>query len=160
MMRMLGQGGVVVVVGGRMMRMLGPGLPGGSGGGCGGLGGCCPAVFSGLLGVGGGCASFLSRSLGWDWRWWGPEGVGLEEGVRSLRGGSLSGGSAGVCMVAFAWLRVRSASLCTVSGGSVGHGSAAGLLLKGWWRWYFLMALACMTQASVGSGVSGPLGDP
>ena len=32
MMRMLGPVGAVVVVGGRMMRMLGPGLPGGSGG--------------------------------------------------------------------------------------------------------------------------------
>ena len=31
-MWMLHPGGVVVVVGGRMMRMLGPGLPGGSGG--------------------------------------------------------------------------------------------------------------------------------
>ena len=31
------------------------------GGGCGGLEGCCPAVFSGLFGVGGGCASFLPR---------------------------------------------------------------------------------------------------
>ena len=30
MMMMLGLGGVVVVVGRRMMRMLGPGLPGGS----------------------------------------------------------------------------------------------------------------------------------
>ena len=32
MMTMLGPGGVVVVVGGRMMRSLGPGLPAGSGG--------------------------------------------------------------------------------------------------------------------------------
>ena len=38
-------------------------------------------------------------------------------------------------MVAFAWLRVRWASLRTVSRGSVGHGTAAGLLSKGWWRW-------------------------
>ena len=36
MMRMPGPGGVVVMMGGRMMRMLGPGLPGGSGGGAGG----------------------------------------------------------------------------------------------------------------------------
>ena len=32
MMRMPGPGGVVVMMGGRMMRMLGPGLPGGSAG--------------------------------------------------------------------------------------------------------------------------------
>ena len=32
MMRMHGPGGVVVMMGGRMKRMLGPGLPGGSGG--------------------------------------------------------------------------------------------------------------------------------
>ena len=32
MMRMPGPGGVVVMMGGRMTRMLGPGLPGGSGG--------------------------------------------------------------------------------------------------------------------------------
>ena len=125
MMGMLGPGGVVVVVGGGMMRMLGTSLLGGSGG-LPGLGGCCPAVFSGF--VRGGCASFSSRSLGWDWRWWGSAGVGLEEGVRSLLARI-------VCMVAFAWLRVRSASLRTVSGGSVGHGSGAGLLLKGWWKW-------------------------
>ena len=34
-------------------------------------------------------------------------------------------------MVAFAWLPVRSATLRTVSKGSVGHGSAAGLSSKG-----------------------------
>ena len=114
MMRMLGPGWVVVVVGGRMMRILGLGLPGGSRG-CGGLGGFCPTVFSGLLEVGGGCACFLSRSLWCDWSWWGWGGVGLEEGVRSML--SLSGHSAAVCMVAFAWLRVRLTSLRTVSGG-------------------------------------------
>ena len=32
MMRMPGPGGVVVMMGGRMTRILGPGLPGGSGG--------------------------------------------------------------------------------------------------------------------------------
>ena len=32
MMRMPGPGGLVVMIGGRMTRMLGPGLPGGSGG--------------------------------------------------------------------------------------------------------------------------------
>ena len=85
---------------------------------------------------------------------------GLKKGCVACLPGSLSGGSAGVCMFDFAWLRVRLASLRTVSGGSDGHGSAAGLSRKRWLRWYFLMALACMTQASVGSGVSGPLGDP
>ena len=34
-------------------------------------------------------------------------------------------------MFAFVWLRMRSASLRTVSGGSDGHGSAAGLSSKG-----------------------------
>ena len=55
------------------------GLAGWVGGGCGGFGGCC---FSSL--VGGGCAPFPSRSLGWDWRWWGWGNVGFEEGVRCL----------------------------------------------------------------------------
>ena len=55
---------------------------------------------------------------------------GLKKGCVACWPGSLSRGSAGVCMVAFAWLRVRSASLRTVSGGSVGHGSAAGLSSK------------------------------
>ena len=56
MMRMPDPGGAVVMMGGRMTRMLGPGLQGGSGGRC----------FSGL--DGGGCAPFSSRSLGGDWR--------------------------------------------------------------------------------------------
>ena len=59
MMRMPGPGGVLVILGGRMTRMLGPGLPGGSGGGCGGLRGRC---FSGL--IWGGCAPLPSPSLG------------------------------------------------------------------------------------------------
>ena len=81
MMSMLGPGGVVVVVGGRMMRMLGPGLPGGLGG-VRRAGRLLPYQFSGLLEVGGRCASFPSRSLGSDWRWWRWGGVGLEERVR------------------------------------------------------------------------------
>ena len=56
------------------------------------------------------------------WSGWGAGNDGRED-------------SAGVCMVAFAWLRVSSASLRTVPGGSAGHGSAAGILSKGWWRW-------------------------
>ena len=60
------------------------GFPGRVGAGCGGLGGSCTAVFSGLLRVGGGRASFLSRSLGWDGRWWGWGGEGLEERMCGL----------------------------------------------------------------------------
>ena len=63
---------------------------------------------------------------------WGA--LGLKKACVACWPGSLNRGSAGVCMVAFAWLRVSSARLRTVSGGSVGHGSAAGLLSKGWWR--------------------------
>ena len=57
---------------------------------------------------------------------------GLKKGCVACWPGSLSGSSVGVCMFAFAWLRMRSASLRTVSGGSDGHGSAAGLSSKGW----------------------------
>ena len=60
---------------------------------------------------------------------------GLKKGCVACWSGSLSEGSAGVCIFAFAWLRMMSASLRTVSGGSVGHGSAAGLSSKGWCRW-------------------------
>ena len=66
MMRMPGPVGVVVMMGGRMTRMLGPGLPGGSGG---------------LRGVG----RLLLSWLGWgrvrpfsvSLAWVGPEVVGL-----------------------------------------------------------------------------------
>ena len=57
---------------------------------------------------------------------------GSKKGCVDCWPGPLSGGSAGVCMFAFAWLRMRSASLHTVSGGSDGHGSAAQLSSKGW----------------------------
>ena len=57
---------------------------------------------------------------------------GSKKGCVACWPGSLSRGSAGVCMFAFAWLRMRSASLRTVFGGSDGHGSAAGLSSKGW----------------------------
>ena len=60
---------------------------------------------------------------------------GWKKGCVACWSGSLSGGSAGVCIFAFARLRMMSASLRTVSGGSVGHGSAAGLSSKGWCRW-------------------------
>ena len=66
----------------------------------------------------------------------GAEGAwGWKKGCVACWPRSLSGGSAGVCMAAFAWMRVTSASLRMVSGGSVGHGRAAELLSKGWWRW-------------------------
>ena len=62
MMRMPGPGGAVVIIGGRMTRMLGLGSPGGSGG---------------VRGVGrsllfrlgwGRVRPFFVRSLEWDWR--------------------------------------------------------------------------------------------
>ena len=80
MMRMPGPGGAVVMMGGRMTRMLGLGSPGGSGG------------------VGGVRRSLLSR-LGWgrvrpfsvSLAWVGPEVAGLEgRGVRR-RGALLAG---------------------------------------------------------------------
>ena len=130
MMRMPGRSGAVVVVGGRMTRMLGLGSSGGSGG---------------MWGVG----RLLLFRLGWgrvrpfvvSFAWVGLEVAGLgghgvwKKGCVACWSGSLSGGSAGVCIFAFAWLRTMSASLRTVSGGSVGHGSAAGLSSKGWCRW-------------------------
>ena len=71
----------------------------------------------------------------------GLELVGLRGGGSWKKGcvacwtGSRSDGFTGICMVAFARLRVSSASLRRVSGGSVGHGSAGRLSLEGWWRW-------------------------
>ena len=132
MMGMLGPAGVVVVVGWRMMRTLGPGLLGGWGGAGGWevvalpfflawLGAGAPLLrLARLDGIGGGGA----------WGAW-----GWKRGCVAYWPGSLSGASVGVCMVAFAWLLVRSGRLRTVSWGSVGHGSAARLLSKGWWRW-------------------------
>ena len=73
MMRMPGPGGVVAMIKGRMTRMLGPGSPGESGG----VRGVQRLLLS-WLGWG------RLRSLGWDRKWWGLGGVGLEEGVRSL----------------------------------------------------------------------------
>ena len=91
MMRMPGPGGVVVMMGGRMTRMLCPGLPGGSGG---------------LRGVG----RLLLSWPGWgrvhpfsvSLAWVGPEVVGLggawgwKKGCLTCWLGFLSGGSAGV----------------------------------------------------------------
>ena len=83
MMRTLGPGGMLVVVGGRMMRMLGPVFPGGLGGvrGAGRLLPCRPFWFAGGLGR---MRLFSVLLAGWDWRWWGWGGVGLEERVRGL----------------------------------------------------------------------------
>ena len=130
MTEMPGPGGVVVMMAGRMTRMIGAGLPGG-------LGGVRGVGRLLLSWPGWGRVRPFSVSLAWV----GPEVVGLwgawgwKKGSVACWPGSLSGGSGGVCMGALAWLRVRLASLRTVSGWSVGHGSAAGLLSKGWWRW-------------------------
>ena len=132
MMGMLGPGGVVVVVKGRMMRTLGPGLGGGSGGGAGGWE--VVALPSFLAWLGAGAPLFRLARLGGIGGGGAGGAWGWKKGCVACWPGSLSGGCAGVCMVAFAWLRVRSASLRTVSGGSVGHGSAAGLLSKGMWH--------------------------
>ena len=127
-----------------MMRMPGPGLGGGNDGreddedawsGFAGLvgwgaGGREVAAFPAWLGAGAPlfCLARLGRTGGS-----GAGGAwGLKKGCVACWPGSPSGGSAGICMFAFAWLRMRSASLRTVSGGSDGHGSAAGLSSKGW----------------------------
>ena len=99
----------------------------------GGAGGREAAAFPAWLGAG--APLFRLARLGGTGGSGAREGLGLKKRCVACWPGSLSGGSAGVCMVAFAWLCVRSASLRTVSGGSVGHGSAAGLSSKGWWRW-------------------------
>ena len=57
---------------------------------------------------------------------------GLKKGCVACLPESLSGGSAGICMFTFVWLRMRSGSLRTVSGGWDGHGSAARLSSEGW----------------------------
>ena len=75
MMRMPGPGGVVVMIGGRMTRMPGPGLPAGSGG----LRGVGRLLLSPL-----GTGRVRPFSVSLAWRWWGWGGVRLEEGVRSL----------------------------------------------------------------------------
>ena len=126
MIRMPGPGGVVVMMGGRMMRMLGAGLPGESGGvrGAGRLLLC--RLF--WLGLGAGAPLFRLARLGGTGGGGAGGAWGWKKGCVACWLGSLSGGSAGACMAAFAWLPARSASLRMVSGGSVGHGSAAGLL--------------------------------
>ena len=144
MMRMLGPGGAVVVVGGRMTRMLGPGgavvVVGGRMtrmlglGSSGGLGGMRGVGMSLLFRLGWGRVRPFVVSLapaGLEVA--GPGGAwGLKKRCVACWPGSLSGGSAGVCIFAFAWLRMMPASLRTVSGGSDGHRSAAGMSSKGW----------------------------
>ena len=121
MMRMAGPGGAVVMLGGRMTRMLGLGSPGGSGGV---RGGREVAAFPAWLGAGAPLFR-LARFSGT-----GGSGAG---GAWGLKKGCVACWP--VCMFAFAWLRMRSASLRTVSGGSDGHGSADGLSSKGCRRW-------------------------
>ena len=117
---MLGPGGAVVVAGGRMMRMLGPGWSGRLGRGAGGLEVVALLSFLACWGLGAGAPLFhLARFGGtggggargaWGWK---KECVGCWPGSRS-------GGFSGVCTVAFPRLRVRSASLRTVSLGVCG----------------------------------------
>ena len=138
--------GLVLAVGERMMRMLGPGGAGGpagrtrgwSGGAGGGAGGWEVVVLPSFLacwGLGADAPLFRRARCGGT-RGAGAGGAwGWKKGCVACWPGSRSGGSAGVCMVALARLRVRSATLHTVSRGSVGHGSAAGLSSKGWWGW-------------------------
>ena len=65
----------------------------------------------------------------------GAEGAwGWKKGCVACWPGSLSGGSAGVCMVAFAWLRVSPASLRTVSGRSPPGGRLAMAVRPGFCR--------------------------
>ena len=95
-----------------------------------GAGGREVAAFPAWLGAG--APLFRLASLGGTGGSGAGGAWGLKKGCVACWPGSYSGGSAGACMFAFAWLRMRSASLRTVSGGSDGHGSAAGLSLKVW----------------------------
>ena len=110
-------------------------LVGRVGGGAGGWEVVAPLSYVAIWGLGA-CAPLFCRARfggtgaggaggAWDWK----------KGYLACWRVSRSGGSAAVCMVTSARLRVRLASLRTVSGGSVAHGSAAGLSPKGWWRW-------------------------
>ena len=134
-MRMLGPEGVVLVVGGTMMRMLGPGLPEGSGR-VRGVGRWLPCRLSlACVGLGAGAPLFRLARLGGTGVGGAGGGVGFEEGLRSLLAWVPQ---RGFCRRLHGRFRVAaredSASLRTVSGGSGGHGSAARLLWKGWWR--------------------------
>ena len=137
-------GWLVPPVGGRMMRMPGPRGRGGPASGCWVGGG-------GMVGAGGQEAVALP-SLLVRWRLGADvplllcprlEGTGVGEtggawawkrGCVACWLGSRSGGSAGVCTVAFTRFCARSAGFRTVFGQTVDHGTAGGLLSKGWWR--------------------------
>ena len=81
MMRMPGPGGLVVMMGGRMIRELGSGLPGGSGG----VRGVGRSLLCRLFLLGWGRVHPFSVSLDWvGLEVVGLGGRGLEEGVRSL----------------------------------------------------------------------------
>ena len=141
MMRMLDPGGAVVVAGGMMMRMLGPGggraqsWSGGSGG-VRGVGRLLPCCLFWLVG-GWGRVRLFSATLALA----GLEVVGLvglgdgRRGAWPAGQGPVAGAPAVFAWWAFARFRVRSENLRTVFGGSVGHGSAARLSSKGWWGW-------------------------
>ena len=96
MMRMPGPGGAVVVVGGRMTRMLGLGSSGGSGVDAGGRE---VAAFPAWLGAGAPFCRLVrlggtgGGGAGGAWGW--------KKGCVACWSGSLSGGSAGVCIFAF-----------------------------------------------------------
>ena len=79
MMRMPGPGGAAVMMGGRMTRMLGPGLPGGSGGV---RGNREVAAFAAWLGAG--APLFRLARLGGTGGSGAWGGVEFEEGVRCL----------------------------------------------------------------------------
>ena len=106
----------VPVPGGRMMRMLRPG-GGGLGGGRGGQEAAALPSILFLWGLGQGASRFPGGCFGRT-RAGGTGGAwGRKKGCVAWWLGSRSGNSAGVCMVAFTRLRVRSASFCMVSGG-------------------------------------------
>ena len=108
-------------------------LGGNVGGGAGGLE--IVALPSFLAWLGAGAPLFRLGPLGGTGGGGAGGALAWKKGCVACWPGSLGGGCAGVCMVAFAWLRVRSASLRTVSRGSVRHGSLAGLVSKMSRRW-------------------------
>ena len=102
------------------------------------VGGWEPAALPSILvcwGLGAGAPLFLRAPLGETGGGGSRGACGCNKGCVACWSGSRSGGSAGVCMVAFARFCVTSASFCMVSEGYVGHGSAGGLSSKWRWRW-------------------------
>ena len=128
MMRMLGPGGGGLQQGGRRVGRE-------DRGGVRGVGFVALPSFLAFWGLGAGEPLFCRARFGGTGGGGAGGAWGWKKGCVACWPGSRSGGSAGVCMVAFARLRVRSAGLRTVSRGSVGYGGAARLSSKGWWRW-------------------------